>query len=114
MEKSNTKLIVSHHNFKETPIQLNDIYQRIAKTNADIIKIATKANNYNDSLRMLNLISGADRDIIAICMGQKGMITRVYGPAVGGYLTFASLGEGKSSASGQMNVDELRQTWQLL
>ena len=25
-----------------------------------------------------------------------------------------SLGEGKSSAPGQMNIDELRQTWQLL
>ena len=114
LERANTKLIISHHNFEETPENLNDIYQRIAERNPDIIKIATKANNYDDSLRMLNLIGGADRDIIAICMGQEGMITRVYGPAEGGYLTFASLGEGKSSASGQLNVDELRQIWQLL
>ena len=111
---SNTKLIISHHNFDETPRNLEDIYQRIAGKNPDIVKIATKANSYNDSLRMLNLISGADKDIVGICMGQQGMITRVYGPVVGGYLTFASLGEGKSSAPGQMNVDELRQTWQLL
>jgi 3-dehydroquinate dehydratase / shikimate dehydrogenase len=114
LERANTKLIISHHNFDETPRNLDDIYQHIAKKNPDIVKIATKANYVNDSLRMLNLIYGADREIIGICMGQAGMITRVYGPAVGGYLTFASLGEGKSSASGQINVDELRRTWQLL
>ena len=63
---------------------------------------------------MLNLIAHADREIIGICMGGEGMITRVYGPALGGYLTFASLGEGKSSAPGQLSVDDLRKTWKLL
>ncbi len=114
LEKVNTKLIVSHHNFNETPKNLDDIYQRIAGKNPDIIKIATKANSLEDSLRMLSIIARANRDIIGICMGQAGMITRVYGPVIGGYLTFASLGEGKSSALGQMNVNELRQVWQLL
>ena len=106
-------MIVSHHNFEETP-DLDEIYQRIAGKNPDIVKIATKANTYYDSLRMLNLIAHADREIIGICMGGEGMITRVYGPSLGGYLTFASLGEGKSSAPGQLSVDDLRKTWKLL
>lgn len=114
MERANTKLIVSHHNFEETPENLDEIYQRIAGKNPDIVKIATKANTIDDSWRMLNLIYGADRDIIGISMGKEGVITRVYGPFVGGYLTFASLGKGKSSADGQLNVDDLRKTWQLL
>ena len=91
-----------------------DIYQRIAEKNPDIVKIATKARNHSDNLRMLNLIVGADRDIIGICTGQEGRITRVYGPALGGYLTFASLSEEKSSDPGQLTVGELRQAWQLL
>ena len=114
LDRKRTKLIVSYHNFEETPDNLGEIYTSIAEKNPDIVKIATKANSYEDSLRMLNLISGADREIIGICMGQEGMITRVYGPILGAYLTFASLGEGKSSAPGQLNVSELRQIWRLL
>lgn len=114
LDRKKTKLIVSRHNFEETPDNLNGIYESIAGKNPDIVKIATKARSYGDSLRMLNLISEADKDIIGICMGQEGIITRVYGPALGGYLTFASLGQGKSSAPGQLNVNELRQIWRLL
>jgi 3-dehydroquinate dehydratase/shikimate dehydrogenase len=113
-ERSSTKLIVSHHNFERTPENLEEIYGRISEQNPDIVKIATKAQNYGDSLRMLNLIAGADKDIIGICMGQHGIITRVLGSVYGGYLTFASLGEGKSSAPGQLSVAELRSAWQLL
>lgn len=114
LERGGTKLIVSYHNFEETPDNLDKIYQRISRKSPDIVKIATKAQSYKASLRMLDLIANAERDIIGICMGQKGIITRVYGPALGGYLTFASLSEGKSSAPGQLSVDELRRTWQLL
>ncbi len=113
-----TKLIVSHHNFERTPENLDEIYQRIAEKNPDIAKIAAKANSPQDSLRMLNLIASVhdagDREIIGICMGQEGILTRVYGSVFGGYLTFASLDEKKSSAPGQLNVYELRRIWQLL
>ncbi len=114
LETGSTKLIISHHNFERTPENLEEIYQKIVSKGTDIVKIATKAQNYKDSLRMLNLISNSDKDIIGICMGQEGIITRVLGPVYGGYLTFASLGEGKSSAKGQLTVNELRSTWKLL
>ncbi len=114
LSKRKTKKIVSYHNFELTPTNLDDIYKRIADKNPDIVKIATKANSTRDSLRMLELIAQADKDIIGICMGEKGIMTRVYGPSVGGYLTFASLGDGKASAPGQMSVEELRQAWELL
>lgn len=114
LERTNTKLIVSWHNFESTPDNLDEIYRKIAGKNPDIIKIATEANSYQDSLRMLNLIAKSERDIIGICMGQNGIITRVYGLYLGGYLTFASLEPEKASASGQLSVDELRQAWKLL
>jgi 3-dehydroquinate dehydratase/shikimate dehydrogenase len=113
-KKHSTKIIVSHHNFEYTPDDLNGIYNKIALQNPDIIKIATKANSYEDSLRMLELVHNANRDIIGICMGQYGVITRVLGPLYGSYLTFASLEDGKSSAPGQMSVAELKQACQLL
>lgn len=105
--------IRSWHNFKETPEDLEKIYRGIADTNADIIKIATMANNEQDSERMLRLIELArleDRDIIGLCMGPIGLPTRIRGPSLGGYLTFASLKKGKESALGQITVEELVNT----
>ncbi len=117
MPRKTTKLIVSYHNFDNTPENLGEIHRKLVGSGADIAKIATKANNYQDSLRMLNLISqvrAEGRDIIGLCMGKEGIVTRVLGPVYGGYLTFASLAEGKESAQGQITVDELRKTWGLL
>jgi len=113
-ERKSTKLIVSHHNFENTPQDLDSIYRWIVSQGADIVKIATTAKDYTDSLRMLQLIAAADRDIIGICMGEKGSLTRVLGPVYGGYLTFACLTDDKASASGQMTVAQLQQASKLL
>jgi 3-dehydroquinate dehydratase / shikimate dehydrogenase len=116
LNRESSRLIVSYHNFKETPCDsdLNNIYSTISRKHPDIIKIATKANNYSDSLRMLNLIDNSDKYIIGVCMGIEGIITRVLCPVYGGYLTFASLEKGKESASGQLSVGELREAWKLM
>ena len=64
---------------------------------------------------MLDLVdsASANGDIIGICMGEFGSPTRVLGPLYGGYLTFASLGEGKASAPGQLTVEDLKRIWKL-
>ncbi|MBI4167747.1 MAG: type I 3-dehydroquinate dehydratase [Candidatus Aenigmarchaeota archaeon] len=114
--RKSTKLIVSHH-LGRTPDDLQEIYRNIVDSGADVVKIATMANSYQDSVRMLNLIlqaSSEGKDIIGICMGEKGIITRIYGPAFGGYLTFASLSDDKKSAPGQITAEELRRMWTLL
>ena len=48
-----TKRIVSHHDFEETPYDLDAIYERLIKLDPDIVMIVTMANMPNDSIRML-------------------------------------------------------------
>jgi 3-dehydroquinate dehydratase/shikimate dehydrogenase len=112
-----TRLIVSYHDFKETPEDLDDIYKEIVDKGADIVKIATMANSEDDNLRMLELVQATAqprRPIIGICMGELGKETRVLGPLVGGYLTFAALENGQGSAPGQLTITELRHAWKKL
>jgi len=111
-EKSgNTKIIVSDHYFDNAllPEELSEIYWDMAKKGADIIKIAMAPKDYKDNLIMLNMIFQSKRlgkDMIGICMGNNGIITRILGPVYGGYLTFASL-DGQTSASGQIEFQDL-------
>jgi 3-dehydroquinate dehydratase/shikimate dehydrogenase len=119
VSKKGAKLILSYHNFKETPedLELKSIYGRLVKMGADIPKIATVANSVKDGVRMLGLISEASsrgKDMIGVCMGEQGTVTRVYGPVCGSYLTFARLEKGKESAPGQMTAANLRAAWDLL
>jgi 3-dehydroquinate dehydratase/shikimate dehydrogenase len=104
MPKYLSKIIVSYHNFNETPQDLKGIYNKIIDTNADIVKIAVKANYEEDVARMISLIEYADKPIIGISMGELGKKTRLHPK---NYLTFACL-PGKASAPGQFEIDEIR------
>jgi 3-dehydroquinate dehydratase-1 len=48
------------------------------------------------------------RSIIVIGMGAMGKITRIVAPLLGSPFTFASLGEGKETAEGQMAAEKMR------
>ncbi len=118
-KSSLTKIIASYHNFKETPSFdcLRSIYANLVGTGADILKVATKANTWEDNLTIFTLIRHArseNKKIIGICMGERGIMTREYGPLLGSYLTFAALDSARASAPGQLNIDELCARWQRL
>lgn len=107
-----TKIIVSYHNFRETPDDLTDIYKRLSQSGADIVKIVTHANSITDNVRMYRLIQQSRMPVISFCMGELGIISRILYKRFGSYLTFASLRTGKESAPGQINIYELLNTYQ--
>ncbi len=109
----NTRSIVSYHNYKETPSNLKEIYKKIDATGADIIKIAAFANKLSDSLKIFELIQKSTKDIIAICMGEKGEISRILAPIYGAYLTFGSLEKGSESAPGQIPAEHLKNIYRV-
>lgn len=112
-----SKIIISFHNFKKTPDEskLLEIIKKINKFKPNIIKIATMVNNEEDSLRLLKLIIDfpVDKKKIIIGMGIKGRTTRIVGPLLGNFLTYASTNYGQS-ADGQLKINELRKIYKLI
>jgi 3-dehydroquinate dehydratase / shikimate dehydrogenase len=111
-----SRLIISYHNFTETPGDLKAIYDRITTLPAAVHKIVTRANKITDSLAVLNLLrqsSSRERRLISMAMGEPGFITRVLGPSFGSFLTYGSLATGKESAAGQPSCDELRNLYRV-
>lgn len=115
---STTKLILSHHDFKGTPLKddLVFLYSRMAKQNPDIVKVAVTPNSRDDVLHLMNATVAADKQIdmsiISMSMGDLGKITRVAGNLFGSVATFASVVE--SSAPGQISADHLRTAMELI
>lgn len=104
---SRTKIIISYHNFNETPHNLNKIYHDICRHEPDIVKIVTYANDITDNIKIFELLNSARVPAISLCMGELGHLSRILTRKFGGLLTFASLERGKESAPGQLTVDEL-------
>jgi 3-dehydroquinate dehydratase/shikimate dehydrogenase len=106
-----SKLILSYHNFDETPKNLVAIYDRLIKLPASIHKIATRPGSLGDSLPTFQLLERArkdPRDVIVISMNEPGVITRILGGAHGSFLTYGSLSKSRESAPGQITCDDLR------
>jgi 3-dehydroquinate dehydratase / shikimate dehydrogenase len=102
------KVICSHHDFNETPAHPGEIYERIARTHAAVVKIATKANRISDCLPLFELMRRGEKPVIILGMGLAGISTRVLALARGATLTFGALRPGAESASGQPTAVDLR------
>jgi len=105
--RNRSKIIISYHNFKETPHNLSKIYNDICQHKPDIVKIVTYANDITDNIRIFELLKSAKVPTISFCMGELGTISRILTSKFGGFLTFASPEKGKESAPGQLTANEL-------
>lgn len=110
---NNVKLILSHHNFKETPSK-PFIYAKLVEAQtagADIAKLAAMPKNYSDVLTLLSATNKARNEIIrgpivTMSMGPEGAVSRLAGGLFGSDITFA-VGL-QASAPGQIPIKELR------
>lgn len=106
------RTLVSYHDNEKTPrfVEISQIYKRLTETNANIIKLVTRANSYEDGLAILMLIQQHQeakngKGLIAFCTGAHGAVTRVLSPLFGADYTFACLGNEKT-APGQLSFEE--------
>ncbi len=119
LQKSTTKLILSWHNFKNTPDQKKLVERVILMQDkgADIGKIITTAHSHRDVLRVLQLLEVAEKlhfPLITFCMGQIGVVSRVATCGLGGYMTYCAVDEQAATAPGQLSVQALQNIYSLM
>ena len=108
--KRRTKCLLSFHDLEKTPSldEMKEIVQRQLKAGADICKMVTTAQGFEDNLTVLQLISEFPGvRLVSFAMGALGSMSRVLCPLVGGDFTYASIKKGKESAQGQITVRDL-------
>ncbi|MCX6005061.1 MAG: type I 3-dehydroquinate dehydratase [Chloroflexi bacterium] len=115
--KRKAKCLISFHDWKETPSGeiLAGIIQQQINSGADICKVITTANRFEDNITTLNLLKQFPKiKMVAFAMGTPGIASRILSPLAGGYFTYASIKEGSESAPGQLTVQELRSIYRML
>jgi 3-dehydroquinate dehydratase type I len=117
--KKRTQVILSFHDFQGTPSlkELKRICDRMTRWGVDIVKIVTFARSWEDNLLMLSLIPYARKrgqEIVAFCMGEKGRMSRIFAPLMGAVWTYTALNKNRTSAPGQLTIQELKKIWEKL
>jgi 3-dehydroquinate dehydratase / shikimate dehydrogenase len=107
-------LIISHHDFTATK-DLEGIYKRIAPFEPDFVKIVPTAKTLTDNVTLMRFIERMDdhSNIIGICMGDAGIISRVLGVRAGSAFTFAAATSGEETGPGQIAARTLIETYRI-
>ncbi len=107
-------LIISHHDFAATK-DLDGIYKRIVPFQPDFIKIVPTAKSLVDNVTLMRFIERMEdhSNIIGICMGDAGIISRVLGVRAGSAFTFAAATVGEETGPGQIAARTLIETYRI-
>jgi 3-dehydroquinate dehydratase/shikimate dehydrogenase len=106
-----TKRIISLHDFRKTPDNLEEIHARLVSLDADVVKMATMANQPHDNLRMLNLIRNSKVPTVALCMGDIGTPSRLLAGRFGAPFTFATFHHERTLAPGQLSFTQMTEIY---
>lgn len=103
LQTSQCKLIISYHNFNQTPTnqKLYDILLEAGEHEADIIKIVCYSHGARDNERIIAL-NDLSKKFIAFNMGEKGQVSRAACLLHGAPFTYVAM-EGKPVAPGQVD-----------
>ena len=113
-KKNNKLVIVSSHNFTNTPevSVLEDVLKDAIKKGADIVKVATQANSIEDvNQLMMFTLKHKDSNVITMSLGSVGSISRLTFPSVGSLLTYSYIGQ--PLAPGQIPLERLQKDLRL-
>jgi 3-dehydroquinate dehydratase/shikimate dehydrogenase len=107
-------LLISHHNFTGTH-DLDGIFTRIEAFHPDFIKVVPTAKSLIDNLTLIQFLErmNDNSNLIGICMGDAGIISRVLGVRAGSAFTFAAATVGEETGPGQIAARTLLETYRI-
>lgn len=114
MRSAGAAILLSHHDFSVTK-NLESIASRAQSFHPDFIKIVPTAKHLADNLILIQFLENMTDtiNIVGICMGDAGIISRVLGVRAGSAFTFAAASEGDETAPGQIAARTLIETYRI-
>ena len=109
--------LLSFHDFKKTPSLdvLKQIVNKELKAGADICKVVTMAQTFEDNMAVMKLFSEfPGTKMVAFTMGTQGFLSRVMSPLIGAYFTYGAVQKGVESAPGQLPVSDMLAIYEMV
>ena len=107
-------VIVSFHDYRGTK-KLEETWDEMRQFPADYIKIVSTAKSLADNVKMLRLLEERSDLVstVGVCMGERGIISRILNVRSGRAFTFAAAQVGEETAPGQLPARTLRDVFRI-
>ena len=110
-------LVLSYHNFQETPENMMEILSELTSLNPKVVKVSVMAHTEQDVLDLMNFTRGfktlnPEQEYVTISMGKVGKVSRITSDVTGSSWSFASL--DVASAPGQISLSNMRKIREIL
>ncbi len=117
-EKDLTRILVSYHNFQNTPSHqfLAKILEEMKKKEIKKAKIVCMCKNLEDSFRLLDLIFLAKKkgiELISFGMGEKFKFSRILSLFCGAPFTYVAFSKNKKLAPGQFDIKSAQRIYKI-
>lgn len=112
-----SNLVLSYHNFDETPENLMETFSELTALAPRVVKIAVMPESEQDVLDLMNYTRGfktlnPEQEYATMSMGKLGRISRLSGDVFGSSWSFASLEH--VSAPGQIALADMKKIREVL
>ena len=112
-----SNLVLSYHNFEETPENLMELLSEMANLTPRVVKVSVMPKHEQDVLDLMNFTRGfkafnPEQEFVTMSMGKLGRLSRFAGDLIVSSWTFASL--DNASAPGQISLADMRRIREVL
>ena len=110
-------LVLSYHNFQETPENMMEILSELTSLNPKVVKVSVMAHTEQDVLDLMTFTRGfktlnPEQEYVTISMGKVGKVSRITSDVTGSSWSFASL--DVASAPGQISLSNMKKIREIL
>jgi 3-dehydroquinate dehydratase type I len=107
-----SRTILSHHGGRCTVDALRETYARLARSEADRIKLVPRPESAPEVLALREILREArDPRLCAFGLGRVGALSRLLALAWGSWGTYAAVSRGFETAQGQFTLDDLERVY---
>ncbi|MER3417075.1 MAG: hypothetical protein C4297_12810 [Gemmataceae bacterium] len=101
------KRVISYTNLRETPSDLQEIYDGIRHRHADVIKLVLPVRTPEETWPVLQLVQKTTVPTVVVGLGKPGVMLAILGRKLGAPWVYAALEKGMEAYPGQVSVREL-------
>jgi 3-dehydroquinate dehydratase / shikimate dehydrogenase len=105
LRRAGARVMISFHDFRQTPARPEAVVRRLTKFGGDAIKIAAQSNQLTDAANLLAAV-GRRKNVVVVPMGEVGLPARILALREGSALAYGAV--ASSTAPGQLSVAEMR------
>ena len=108
-----SKRVISYTNLRETPFDIDQIYEDMKTKRPDVIKLVTLARTPEEAWPLVQILAKSVVPTVVVGLGKPGVMLAILSQKLGAPWIYAALERGLEAYPGQPTVEDFRDIYRL-